>query len=119
MYVCVCVGVGGWRPYLSQMMGRASCCWDWREEQGWRGGGAMGTQPSRAMAFRWENSGAEEEDEEETEEEEEDGVDDEEAKATAEAAGSGSRLPEGGQVSGPVAPCSTSPAVAVAACSDS
>lgn len=75
----------------------------------------MGTQPSRAMAFRWENSGAEEEDEEETE----DGVDDEEAKATAEAAGSGSRPPEGGQVSGPVAPCSTSPAVAAAACSDS
>lgn len=67
----------------------------------------MGTQPSRGMTFRWENS--------EAEEEEGVVVDDEEADATA--AGSGSRLLEGGQVSGPAAQCSASPAAA--ACSDS
>lgn len=56
------------------------------------------------MLFRWEES--------ETEEEE-----DEEAEATA-VAGSGSRQltePEGGEVSGPMAPCSASPAAACSA----
>ncbi len=89
--------------YLSHMMGRASCCWDKREEHGWRGGGAIGAHTSRGLLFRWEDSGAEEED-------------DEEAEATA--AGSGSRQltePEGGEVSGPTAPCSTSPAAACSA----
>lgn len=85
-------------------MGRASCCWDKREEQGWRGGGAIGTHPSRGLLFRWEDSGTEEEE-------------DDEAEA---AAGSESRQlagPEGGEVSGPTAPCSSSPAAA--ACSAS
>lgn len=72
----------------------------------------MGTQLSRVMTFLWENSGAEDEEVDEEEEE----VDDEEVDATAEAAGSGSRPLVGGQVSGPAAPCSASPA---AACSDS
>lgn len=87
------------------MMGRTSCCWDKREEHGWRGGGAIGAHPSRGPLFRWEDSGAEEE------------QDDEEAEATT-AAGSGSRQltePEGGEVSGPTAPCSTSPAAACSA----
>lgn len=62
----------------------------------------MGAHPSRGLLFRWEEgSGAEEEE------------DDEEAEATAAAAaGSGS---EGGEVSGPTAPCSTSPAAACSA----
>lgn len=92
--------------YLSHMMGRASCCWDKREEHGWRGGGAIGAHPSRGLLFRWEDSGAEEEEE------------DEEAEATAAAADSGSRQlteVEGGEVSGPTAPCSTSPAAACSA----
>lgn len=38
--------------YLSHIMGRASWCWDRREEQGWRGGGAMGAQPSRGLLLR-------------------------------------------------------------------
>lgn len=67
----------------------------------------MGAHPSRGLLFRWEDSGAEEE------------QDDEEAEATTAAtAGSGSRQlmePEGGEVSGPTAPCSTSPAAACSA----
>lgn len=92
------------------MMGRTSCCWDSSEEHGWRGGGAIGAQPSRGLLFRWEGSGAEEEHDEEAEET---------TAAAAAAAGSGSRQltePAGGDVSGPTAPCSTSPA---AACSPS
>lgn len=64
----------------------------------------MGAHPSRGLLFRWEDSGAEEEEEEEVE-------------ATA-APGSGSRQliePEGGEVSGPTAPWSTSPAAACSA----
>lgn len=67
----------------------------------------MGTHPSRGLFFRWDDSGTEEEEEE----------DDDEAEA---AAGSGSRPlagPEGGEVSGPTAPCSTSPAAACSASS--
>lgn len=81
------------------MMGRASCCWDNSDEQGWRGGGAIGAHPSRGLLFRWEDSGTEEEEEEEEE--------DDEAEATAAAAGSDSKQltePEGGEVSGPTAP---------------
>lgn len=88
--------------YLSHTMGRASCCCDRREEQGWRGGGAMGAHPSRGPLLRWEDSGIEE--------------DDDEAEATP--VGSGSRqLPEleGGEVSSPTAPCSASPAAACSA----
>lgn len=67
----------------------------------------MGAHPSRGLLFRWEDSGAEEEEDEE-----------EEATAAAAAAGSGSRQltePEGGEVSGPTAPCSASPAAACSA----
>lgn len=92
------------------MMGRASCCWDKREEHGCRGGGAIGAHPSRGLLFRCDDSRAVE-----VEEEVED---DEEAEATAAAAVSGSRQPtepEGGEVSGPTAPCSSSPAAACSA----
>lgn len=65
---------GAGQEYLSHIMGRASWCCDRREEQGWRGGGAMGAHPSRGMLLRWEDSGAEEE-----------------AEATTTTAGSGSR----------------------------
>lgn len=67
----------------------------------------MGAHPSRGLLFRWEESGTEEDEE------------DEEAEATAAAAaGSGSRQltePEGGEVSCPTAPCSTSPAAVCSA----
>lgn len=87
-------------------MGRASCCCDNKEEHGCRGGGAIGAHPSKGLLFRWEDSGAEEEE------------DDEEADAMRAAAGSGSRQLtelEGGEVSGPTAPCRTSPAAACSA----
>lgn len=63
----------------------------------------MGAHPSRGLLFRWEDSATEEEE-------------DEEAEATA--AGSGSRQltePEGEELSGPTAPCSSSPAAACSA----
>lgn len=87
-------------------MGRASWCWDTREEHGWRGGGAIGAHPSRGLLFQWEDSRTEEDEE------------GEEADATAAAADSDSRQlteQEGGEVSCPMAPCSTSPAAACSA----
>jgi len=57
----------------------------------------MGAHPSSGLFFRWEDSGTEEEEDDEA------------------AAGSGSRQltePEGGELSGPTAPCNTSPAAA-------
>lgn len=95
------------KVYLSHMMDRESWCWDTREEHGWRGGGAIGAHPSRGLFFQWEDSGTEEDEE------------GEEADATA-AADSDSRQlteQEGGEVSCPVAPCSTSPAAACSASS--
>lgn len=65
----------------------------------------MGAHPSRGLFFRWEDSGTEVEEE------------DDDAEATAAVSGSKQLAePEGGDVSGPTAPCSTSPA---AACSTS
>lgn len=95
--------------YLSHMIGRASCCWEMREEHAWRGGGAMGAQPSRGLLLRCVNSGVV-------------------AKVGSGSTGQGTARPwlpmptvveeseGGGVVSGPMALWKTSP---VAACSAS